>query len=66
MHRTLQLNLKAENDEITNSWMNGDNINVYYVKNTQKTMIDAELWPKLRKNEIRFRHSVIASSEGRP
>lgn len=38
----VQLNLKAKNDEILNSWMNGNNINVYYVKNTQKTMIDAE------------------------
>ena len=36
------LNLKAKNDEILNRWMNGNNINVYYVKNTQKTMIDAE------------------------
>lgn len=42
MHRTLRMNLMAENVEILNSWMNGNNINVYYVKNTQKTMIDAE------------------------
>ena len=41
MLRAVQLNLKAKNDEI-NSLMNGNNINVYYVKNTQKTMIDAE------------------------
>lgn len=27
-------------------------------------MIDTELRPKQRKNEIRFRYSVIASSEG--
>lgn len=46
--------------------MNGNNINVYYVKNTQKTMIDADFDPKLRKNEIGFRHSFITSSEGRP
>ena len=39
MLRAVQLNLKAENDEILNSWMNWDNINVYYVKNAQKTMI---------------------------
>ena len=66
MLRTLQLNLKTENDEILNSWMNWDNNNVYYVKNTQITMIDTEFRPKQRKNEIRFRYSVIASSEGRP
>lgn len=42
MLRAVQLNLKAKNDEILNSRMNGNNINVYYVKNTQKTMIDAE------------------------
>lgn len=42
MLRAVQLNLKVKNDEILNSWMNGNNINVYYVKNTQKTMIDAE------------------------
>ena len=66
MLRTLQLNLKTENDEILNSWMNWDNNNVYYVKNTQITMIDTEFRPKQRKNEIRFRYSVIASSEGLP
>ena len=65
MLRAVQLNLRAENDEILNSWMNWDNNNVYYVKNTQITMIDTEFRPKQRKNEIRFRHSVIASSEGR-
>lgn len=43
MLRAVQLNIKAENDEILNSLMNRDNINVYDVKNTQKTMIDAEL-----------------------
>lgn len=42
MLRAVQLNLKAKNDEILNSWMTGNNINVYYVKNTKKTMIDAE------------------------
>lgn len=42
MLRAVQLDLKAENDENLNRWMNGNNINVYYVKNTQKTMIDAE------------------------
>lgn len=46
MLRVVQLNLKAENDEILNSWMNGDNNNVYYVKNTQITMIDAEFCPQ--------------------
>ena len=46
MLRAVQLNLKAKNDEILNSCMNGNNINVYYVKNTQKTMIDAEFWPQ--------------------
>lgn len=46
MLRAVQLNLKAENDEILNSWMNGDNINVYYVKNTQKTMIATEFRPQ--------------------
>lgn len=46
MLRAVQLNWKAENDEILNSYMNGNNINVYYVKNTQKTMIDAEFWPQ--------------------
>ena len=66
MLRAVQLNLKAENDEILNSWMNGDNINVYHVKNTQKLWLLPNLDPKLRKNEIRFRHNVIASSEGRP
>ena len=44
MLRAVQLDLKAENDENLNRWMNGNNINVYYVKNTQKTMIDAEFW----------------------
>lgn len=43
MLRAVQLNIKAENDEILNSLMSWDNINVYDVKNTQKTMIDAEL-----------------------
>ena len=42
MLRAVRLNLKAENDENLNSLMNGNNINVYYVKNTQKTMIDEE------------------------
>ena len=44
MLRAVQLDLMAENDENLNRWMNGNNINVYYVKNTQKTMIDAEFW----------------------
>lgn len=42
MLRAVQLNLKAENDEILSSLMNRDDINIYYVKNTQKIMIDAE------------------------
>ena len=46
MLRAVQLNLKAENDEILNSWMNGDNINLYYVKSTQKTMIATEFRPQ--------------------
>lgn len=46
MLRAVQLNLMAENVEILNSWMNGDNINVYYVKNTQKTMIATEFRPQ--------------------
>lgn len=46
MLRAVQLNLKAENDEILNSWMSWDNINVYYVKNAQKTMIDTEFRPQ--------------------
>lgn len=66
MHRTLQLNLMAEDVEILNSRTSRDNVNLYYVKNTEKTVIDTEFRPKQRKNEIRFRYSVIASFEGRP
>ena len=65
MHRSLQLNLMAENVEILNSRMSRDNVNLYYVKITRENC-DTEFRPKQRKNEIRFRHSVIASSEGRP
>ena len=46
MLRAVQLNLKAENDEILNSWMNCDNINVYYVRNAQITMNDTEFRPQ--------------------
>ncbi len=46
MLRAVQLNLMAENVEILNSWMNRDNINVYYVKNIQKTMIATEFRPQ--------------------
>lgn len=42
MLRTLQLNLMAENIEILNGRINRNNVNLYFVKNTQKTMIDAE------------------------
>ena len=36
MHRTLQLNLIAENVEILNSRTSKDNVNLYYVKNTRE------------------------------
>lgn len=36
MHRTLQLNLMAENVEILNSRTSRDNIILYYVKNTRE------------------------------
>lgn len=36
MHRTLQLNLMAENVEILNSRTSRDNVNLYYVKNTRE------------------------------
>ena len=36
MHRTLQLNLMAEDAEILNSRTSGDNVNLYYVKNTRE------------------------------
>ena len=36
MHRTLQLNLMAENVEILNSRMSRDNVNLYYVKITRE------------------------------
>lgn len=46
MLRAVQLNLKAENDEILSILMNRGDTNIYYVKNTQKIMIDAEFWPQ--------------------
>lgn len=36
MHRTLQLNLMAEDVEIINSRPSRDNVNLYYVKNTRE------------------------------
>lgn len=36
MHRTLQLNLIAENVEILSSRTSRDNIILYYVKNTRE------------------------------
>jgi len=36
MHRTLQLNLMAEDVEILNSRTSRDNVNLYYVKNTRE------------------------------
>ena len=36
MHRTLQLNLMAENVEILNSQTSRDNVNLYFVKNTRE------------------------------
>lgn len=36
MHRTLQLNLMAENVEILNSRTSRDNANLYYVKNSRE------------------------------
>ena len=56
----------AENVEILNSRTSRDNVNLYYVKNTRENCDDTEFRLKQRKNEIRFRYSVIASSEGRP
>ena len=46
MHRTLQLNLMAENVEILNSQTSSDNVNLYFVKNTRENCDDTEFRPQ--------------------